>query len=271
MKNNWYPGMSLDVGRSLHTERLARARGERAQSVSRILADAALAWRCRRRSIDRVPTVRCSTCSRSTCAPTAARTRRTGKQRASAETVHAGAQQLAWLKRALRSSTATWKVIASDLPIGLVVRDGATAFEAIANGDGGPPLGRELEIADLLRFMQHGAHSERRLGDRRRALCRRASLRSAARALQGFRSVLGVRGRPAARGHRRPVELDSTFGPEERFNAAPRGLKRPPGPPQDCSFSGRLRIAAKTRVMTVSLQNLAGGHTDLYRMDLDRH
>ncbi|WP_256578876.1 alkaline phosphatase D family protein, partial [Pseudomonas sp. SCPG-7] len=36
-----------------------------------------------------------------------------------AETVHAGAQQLAWLKRSLRSSRAAWKVIASDMPIGL--------------------------------------------------------------------------------------------------------------------------------------------------------
>ena len=50
-------------------------------------------------------------------------------------------------------STATWKVIASDLPIGLIVRDGEKNFEAFANGDG-PALGRELEIAQLLRFIR---------------------------------------------------------------------------------------------------------------------
>ena len=71
-----------------------------------------------------------------------------------AETIHAGAPQMVWLKRALQASTATWKVIACDLPIGLIVRDGETTFEAIANADAGAPLGRELEIADLLRFMQ---------------------------------------------------------------------------------------------------------------------
>jgi hypothetical protein len=32
---------------------------------------------------------------------------------------------------------------ASDLPIGLVVRDGPNAFEALANADAGSPLGRK--------------------------------------------------------------------------------------------------------------------------------
>ena len=45
-------------------------------------------------------------------------------------------------------SQATWKVIAADLPIGVVSHD------AVAQGDG-PPLGREFEIADLLSFIKH--------------------------------------------------------------------------------------------------------------------
>ncbi|MFL6946618.1 MAG: alkaline phosphatase D family protein, partial [Xanthobacteraceae bacterium] len=32
-----------------------------------------------------------------------------------------GIQQVAWLKRALANSRATWKVIAADMPIGLIV------------------------------------------------------------------------------------------------------------------------------------------------------
>lgn len=35
-----------------------------------------------------------------------------------------GKQQLQWLKTRLKASQATWKVIASDMPIGLIVRDG---------------------------------------------------------------------------------------------------------------------------------------------------
>ena len=65
-----------------------------------------------------------------------------------------GAAQLASLKSALAASRATWKVIASDMPIGLVVRDGQTNFEAVANGEAGVPLGRELEVADLLKFLR---------------------------------------------------------------------------------------------------------------------
>ncbi|MGH9387852.1 MAG: alkaline phosphatase D family protein, partial [Vicinamibacterales bacterium] len=61
-----------------------------------------------------------------------------------------GPSQLEWLKSGLKSSRATWKIIAADLPLGLVVPDGATHFEAVANDDSGRPLGRELEIANLL-------------------------------------------------------------------------------------------------------------------------
>ncbi len=65
-----------------------------------------------------------------------------------------GERQLRWLKNALKRSQATWKAICSDMPIGLLVRDGKEDFENAANGNG-PALGRELEIADLLGFIKH--------------------------------------------------------------------------------------------------------------------
>lgn len=75
------------------------------------------------------------------------------QQQASAETAFLGNYQVRWLKNQLLYSKATWKVIASDMPIGLLVKDGKTKFENASNGDG-VPLGRELEIADLLRFIK---------------------------------------------------------------------------------------------------------------------
>src|SRR3954465_11410912 len=69
------------------------------------------------------------------------------------ETAFLGNEQMRWLARRLAASRATWKVIASDMPVGLVVTDGPGIFEAIGNGDG-PPLGRELEIARLLRAIK---------------------------------------------------------------------------------------------------------------------
>src|SRR6185369_255284 len=70
-----------------------------------------------------------------------------------------GAEQVAWLKRSLSASRAVWKVIAADQPLGLIVHHDwrtATGSEAVAQGDG-PPLGRELEIADVLAFIRKSA------------------------------------------------------------------------------------------------------------------
>jgi alkaline phosphatase D len=266
VKNNWYPGMSLDAD-DRYTQKDARVLAANARQ-------AFLEYSPMRLTPGAVPPIY-RACSYGPLLEVFAidlRTYRgpntTNQQAApSAETVHAGAQQLAWLKSALRSSTSTWKVIASDLPIGLVVRDGTTAYEAIANADAGPPLGRELEIADLLRFMQQ----------------------------ERIRNVIWVTGdvHYAAAHHYDPqrarfkefdpfwefvagplhaitggaVALDSTFGPEERFNSAPRGLKTAVGPAAGLQFFGKVRIAAKTRVLTVSLHNLSGD--SIYAIDLE--
>ncbi|CAM5662585.1 alkaline phosphatase D family protein [Streptomyces californicus] len=46
-------------------------------------------------------------------------------------------------------------MIAADMPLGLVVPDGATDFEAVAQGDPRGAAGAELQIAELLRFIKH--------------------------------------------------------------------------------------------------------------------
>ena len=40
----------------------------------------------------------------------------------------------------LAESRSTWKVICSDMPLALLVSDGATNWEAFANGENGAPL-----------------------------------------------------------------------------------------------------------------------------------
>ena len=124
VRNNWYPGMSLDTDERYTAEGLARARGERATGVSRVFADSSVA----RRSSADLPIVLVWSAprgvrDRSADVPRSEHSNRQAS--AGADTVHAGARQLAWLKRALSCVHGpTWKVIASDLPIGLVVRDG---------------------------------------------------------------------------------------------------------------------------------------------------
>ena len=123
---------------------------------------------------------------------------------------------------ACAASKATWKVIASDMPIGLVVRDGAErTSRPSANADAGPPLGRELEIADLLRFLKDRAGPQRRLADGRRPLRGGAPLRPGAGPVRTSSTRSGsswpARCTPGRSG---PAELDETFGPEVKFLAS---------------------------------------------------
>jgi alkaline phosphatase D len=257
VKNNWYPGMSLESD-ARYTQKDSRVLAANARK-------AFLEYAPLRLSRADVPPIYRS-CSYGPSLEVFAIDLRTyrgpnssNRQSApSAQTVHAGAQQLAWLKRALRTSAATWKVIASDLPIGLIVRDGATAYEAVANGDAGPPLGRELEIADLLGFMK----TERIrnvvwvTGDVHYAAAHHYDPQRAR--FKDFDPFWEFVAGPLHAITGGAVELDSTFGPEERFNAAPRGLKAAIGPAAGLQFFGKVAISAKSGVMTVSLHNLAG-------------
>jgi alkaline phosphatase D len=186
---------------------------------------------------------------------------------ASAATAHGGPQQLAWLKRALRSSTAVWKVIASDLPIGLIVRDGDTAFEAIANADGGPPLGRELEIADLLLFLQQ--ERVRNVvwitGDVHYAAAHHYDpQRARFKAFDAFWEFVAG---PLHAGTFGPNELDGTFGPEVRFASVTAGAPPNRGPNDGLQFFGFSRISSRTKVMTVELRNLGG--EKIYEVELE--
>ena len=152
------------------------------------------------------------------------------------------------------------------MPIGLIVRrrrlapcsaTDAGACEAVANGNG-PPLGRELEIADLLRFVQGAAHQERRLGHGRRPLLRGAPLRPERAQFNDFTPFWEFVAGPAHAGTFLPNALDDTFGPEVRFTGVPKGMK-PNRPPTDgYQFFGTLKIDSRSQTLTVRLHNLKG-------------
>jgi alkaline phosphatase D len=69
-----------------------------------------------------------------------------------------GAEQLAWLKQELQSSSATWKVISSDVPLSIPTGGNAAVFgrDAWANGtdsDFSSDTGFERELGDLVEFL----------------------------------------------------------------------------------------------------------------------
>jgi len=181
------------------------------------------------------------------------------------DTAFLGTEQMRWLSRRLAASRATWKVIASDMPVGLIVGDGPGAFEAVANGDG-PPLGRELEIARLLRSIKEQ--------NVRNVVWLTADVHYAAahhydpsRArFTEFAPFWEFVAGPMHAGTFGPGKLDDTFGPERKFQAIPDGMKGNRPPSDGHQFFGTVRIDSKTSAMTVALHNRGGKR--LYSVDL---
>ena len=169
-----------------------------------------------------------------------------------------GAEQVATLKKSLKASRAAWKVIASDMPIGLVVGDGPGRYEAVANGDPDLPTGRELEIADILSFLR-----KERIGnviwitgDVHYAAAHRYSPDTAA--FTDFDPFWEFVAGPLHAGTFGPNTLDKTFGPSVRFLSIPQGMKPNQPPSAGLQFFGKGIIDAKTRELTVSLHDLSG-------------
>jgi alkaline phosphatase D len=193
-----------------------------------------------------------------------------GRQPASsAETALLGAAQLQWLKAGLAASRAAWKAVVIGVPLGLTIADDfrnpGAGFESIANGDG-PPLGRELEIAELLRFLRerHVRNVVWLTGDVHYAA---AHHYDPARArFKDFDPFWEFVAGPINAGTFGPNALDDTFGPQARFVAVPAGMKPNRPPSAGLQFFGTVRIDGKTEVLTVKLHDLAG--RVLFTLDL---
>jgi alkaline phosphatase D len=171
-----------------------------------------------------------------------------------------GAAQLAWLKRELTASKAVWKVIAADLPIGLI------SLDAIALGDG-PPERREHEIADLLSFIK-------RAGVTNTVWLTADMHYTAAHHYDPARAVFTdfepfwefVSG-PLHAGTWSPGQLDNTFGPKAMFE---KGCSAEQGdnlaPCFGLQFFGRVDIDGRSEVMTVTLKDV--DNRDLWSVDI---
>lgn len=255
VRNNWYPGQILDDDRyTVKSVDLLAARARRAFLEYMPLAYDARDPERIHRAFSYGPLLDIFMLDKRSF-----RGPNTGNRQAvtTPETALLGRAQIGWLKRRLLASRATWKLMASDMPIGLIVRDGASAFDNCANGDG-PPLGRELEIAELLRFIK-----ENRI---RNVVWVTTDVHYAAahhyhpsRAqFTEFDPFWEFIAGPLNAGTFGPDKLDNTFGPEVKFTGIPPGMK-PNRPPSDgLQFFGAVHIDGQTESMTVALYNLEG-------------
>ena len=171
-----------------------------------------------------------------------------------------GAKQLAWLKRELARSRAVWKVIAADLPIGLVTPDG------VASGDAAV-LGREHEICDLLSFINRaGIHNMVWLtADMHYTAAHHYHPNRAT--FQDFVPFWEFVSGPLHAGTWMPAPLDMTFGPAVRYQ---KGCTAEQGenlaPCFGLQFFGLVNIDGRTGVMTVRLKDV--DDHDLWSIDL---
>ena len=185
------------------------------------------------------------------------------QQRLDSDAALLGPEQLAWLIESLRASKATFKIIAADMPIGLVIRDGPEAFEGIANGRAAL-RGREHEMAALLRgvrdvpgivFLTADVH-----------YCAAHRYDPARAVFRDFTPFWEFVAGPLHAGTFGPGELDGTFGPRAEFRGIPDGMKPNRPPSEGLQFFGLAEVVDGGRALAVSLHDVEG--RELYRTEV---
>jgi alkaline phosphatase D len=170
-----------------------------------------------------------------------------------------GSEQVEWLIAELKASTATWKVISADMPIGLNVGDGrdgqgSALWEAVANGNDGGPLGRELEMARLLSSIKAVPNVVWITTDVH--YCAAHYYDPAKALFTNFSPFWEFVAGPMNAGSFGPGVLDRTFGPSVVFSKAPP--IQASSPFAGYQFFGEVNIDPRTKAMTVELFNLDG-------------
>jgi alkaline phosphatase D len=166
-----------------------------------------------------------------------------------------GRPQIAWLLDGLKRSTSVWKVIASDMPIGLQVPDGKK-WEAVANGDDGVAKGRELEMAGLLKAIKE-AGIKNVVWLTADVHYTAAHYYDPAQAqFTDFAPFWEFVSGPLNAGGFGPNKPDRTFGMQVVYQKAPDAPNAPPT--SGLQFFGQVDIDAKTRAMTVTLKDIEG-------------
>lgn len=252
--NNWYPGEILDDDRySVKSASLLAARSRRAMFDCNPIANNIDHPERIYRKISYGPLLEMFFLDLRSYRGPNSRNRQPQK---SPETAFMGDRQLQWLKQALTSSTATWKIICSDMPIGLMVPDGPENAENGANGDG-PALGRELEIADLLSFIHRQNIANVHFITADVHYCASHYYSPDKAIFKEFTPFWEFVSGPLHAGTFGPGALDNTFGPEEVFRGIPEGMAPNRSPAEGFQFYGLVDINPDDQSMTISHMNAA--------------
>jgi alkaline phosphatase D len=179
-----------------------------------------------------------------------------------AQTAFLGNTQVAWLEDGLKNSTATWKVISADMPIGLNVGDGVDAqgkarWEAVANGNDGPAAGRELEMARLLKFIKH-QHINNTVWLTADVHYAAAHYYDPKKSTEDFAPFWEFIAGPLNAGTFGPNTTDGTFGPQVVFTKTPPAGKANLSPYAGLQFFGDVNIDKRSHALTVDFRDING-------------
>lgn len=167
-----------------------------------------------------------------------------------------GQEQVDWLIREVSKSKATWKVIAADLPLGIIVPDGAVNQESLANRDNGAPLGRELEIAGVLSAFKKNRVKNVVWLTADVHYCAAHHYSPERAAFTDFDPFWEFVAGPIAAGSFGPNAMDGTFGPEVVFSKAGRFAGESPRDGEN-QFFGHVQLG-EDNSFTASLRNANG-------------
>ncbi|GAA5151152.1 alkaline phosphatase D family protein [Amycolatopsis dongchuanensis] len=164
-----------------------------------------------------------------------------------------GDRQARWLVDGLNRSTATWKIVQADLPIGLVVPDGS-GIEGVANALPGAPAGREAELAWVLHRIRNVVNVVWLTADVHYTAAHHYSPDRAAFA--DFSPFWEFVSGPLHAGAFGPNTLDPTFGPEAVFVHAPPAANT--SPLEGFQHFGELNVDGASGALTVDLRDGKG-------------
>ena len=169
-----------------------------------------------------------------------------------------------------RGSTATWKIVANDLPLSIVVADknttppdGPKAMEAVAQGDAGDPLGREIAFSRILSQTKNVRNVVFLTADVHYTAA--ISYEPDRAGFKDFAPFWEFVAGPLHAGAFPESPLDSTFGAEYEFVHAP--TESNVSPAEGFQHFGEVTIDGRTQVLSVDLVDASG--KTLYRKDLE--
>ena len=262
--NNWYPGQIIDDARyTVRDVNTLAARGRQAWQENMPIADSSALWRPGTfddggqyqpariyRKISRGPQLDIFCLDMRTY-----KSPNTDGKEAYATSI-LGQEQVDWLIREVSKSKATWKVIANDLPLGVVVPDGPVNEESVSNRDNGAPLGRELEIAGVLSAFKRNRVKNVVWLTADVHYCAAHHYSPERAAFTDFDPFWEFVAGPISAGSFGPNAMDGTFGPEVVFSKAGRSVNQSPRDGES-QFFGHVQLG-EDNTFTASLRNANG-------------